>query len=81
MDLVMPNMVGLNATREIRRLKKYERVPIIAITANAFSEDKEQCFEAGMNDFISKPFTPEKFYATLLHWLDEAARANAGAGK
>ena len=69
MDVQMPHMDGLTATRRIRRIPGHQTVPILAMTANAFSEDKARCLEAGMNDFLAKPIVPEVFFATLLRWL------------
>ncbi|MCX7168335.1 MAG: response regulator [Rhodocyclales bacterium] len=65
MDMQMPNVNGLEATRQIRELPGYRDTPIIAMTANAFAEDKARCFEAGMNDFLIKPFDPDMLFATL----------------
>ncbi|MBK8324502.1 MAG: PAS domain S-box protein [Betaproteobacteria bacterium] len=69
MDMQMPVLDGLDATRQIRQLPGHAATPILAMTANAFSENEDQCIDAGMDDFISKPFTPEVLYATLLQWL------------
>jgi len=69
MDMQMPNMDGLEATRQIRQLGKSNHMPIIAMTANAFAEDKTRCMEAGMDDFISKPFDTDDLYLKLLTWL------------
>jgi CheY-like chemotaxis protein len=74
MDMQMPRMGGIEATRQLRAQPTGASLPIIAMTANAFSEDRERCLEAGMNDFIAKPINPKLFYGTLLKWL----RAHAG---
>jgi CheY-like chemotaxis protein len=71
MDMQMPGVNGLEATREIRQLRGYRDIPIIAMTANAFPEDKARCYEAGMNDFLIKPFDPDALFATLLRSLDQ----------
>jgi CheY-like chemotaxis protein len=69
MDMQMPKLNGLDATRQIRQLPGYRSIPIIAMTANAFAEDRAQCIEAGMNDFLIKPFNPDELFATLLRAL------------
>lgn len=62
-------MDGLIATRQIRQLPGRQTVPILAMTANAFDEDRVRCIDAGMNDFLPKPVVPEEFCATLFYWL------------
>jgi signal transduction histidine kinase/CheY-like chemotaxis protein len=70
MDVQMPNLNGLDATREIRREGPNADTPILAMTANAFEEDRQDCLNAGMNDHIAKPLDPDLFFATLLRWLE-----------
>jgi len=69
MDMQMPKLSGVEATQQIRQLPGYQDTPIIAMTANAFAEDKAQCLAAGMNDFLIKPFIPKELYAVLLRML------------
>jgi CheY-like chemotaxis protein len=70
MDMQMPNVNGLDATRQIRQLPEYMHVPIIAMTANVSDGDKAQCLAAGMSDFLTKPFTPNELFGTLLRALE-----------
>ena len=71
MDMQMPKLNGLEATPEIRQIPGYRDTPIIAMTANAFAEDKSQCLAAGMNDFLTKPFNPDQFFSILLRSLSQ----------
>ena len=71
MDVQMPVMDGLKATQAIRQMADRADTVILALTANAFAEDRESCLAAGMNDFISKPLEPRALYKTLLTWLDK----------
>jgi signal transduction histidine kinase/ActR/RegA family two-component response regulator len=69
MDMQMPELDGLGATLAIREIAGYAATPIIAMTANAFAEDRALCLDAGMNDFIAKPVNPDKLFVTMLKWL------------
>jgi hypothetical protein len=72
MDVQMPRLNGLDATRAIRRLPGYADTPILAMTANAFDEDRRDCLAAGMNDHIGKPIAPETLFTALQRWLPPA---------
>jgi CheY-like chemotaxis protein len=69
MDMQMPVMDGLEATRALRHMPGLQATPILALTANAFSQDRDLCLAAGMDDHVAKPVEPEAFQAKLLHWL------------
>jgi hypothetical protein len=65
----MPVLDGLQATRAVRQLPGRAHLPIVAMTANAFEEDRRECLAAGMNAYIGKPVVPETLYRTLLEWM------------
>ncbi|MEO5660474.1 MAG: response regulator [Polaromonas sp.] len=79
MDMQMPRMGGLDATRIIRASANGRQLPIVAMTANAYASNRASCTDAGMNDFISKPFDHEAFFATVLHWLQQGKSQTADA--
>ena len=69
MDMIMPIMDGMEATRQIRMLKNSQTLPILAVTANAFEEDRKDCLVVGMNDLIPKPVDSNVLFSKLLKWL------------
>ncbi len=80
MDMHMPLMDGLETTRRVRTELQLPDLPVLAMTANATTESRLRCIEAGMNDFISKPVQPALMYQTVAHWLSrDAARGAPGA--
>ena len=79
MDMQMPEMDGLEATRRIRAMPRDGAMPILAMTANAYSEDRAACLAAGMDDFVAKPVDPMALFLALLRWLS-LGRPAGGAG-
>jgi CheY-like chemotaxis protein len=69
MDMQMPVMDGVTATRTLRAMPEFDELPIIAMTANAMQSDREACRAAGMNDHVAKPIEPRDLFATLLRWV------------
>ena len=78
MDMQMPVMDGIEATRILRANPRFETLPIIAMTANALVSDREMCLEAGMNDHIAKPIDPDQLFGVLLRWIRRPDGDGAG---
>ena len=80
MDMRMPNMDGLEATRKIRAMDNVSKgLPIIALTANAFDDDRNACFDSGMNDFMTKPVSAEELSEMVRTWTKNKAERDAAA--
>ena len=73
MDMQLPQLNGLDATRAIRADSLNRHTPVVALTANAFDDDRQRCLAAGMDAHLSKPVNSAVLHQTLLHWLDQAA--------
>jgi two-component system sensor histidine kinase/response regulator len=77
MDMQMPVMDGVTATQRIRAMGGFERLPIVAMTANAMEQDRRKCLDAGMNDFLVKPIDPDDMWNILLRWVRPRVRQEA----
>jgi signal transduction histidine kinase/DNA-binding response OmpR family regulator len=75
MDMQMPVMDGIAATRAIRLMPQFQSLPIIAMTANVMESDREKCTEAGMNDHLAKPIDPDALFGALSRWIQPRADA------
>ena len=77
MDMQMPVMDGLTATRQLRQNPAWAQLPVLAMTANAMSRDRDLCLAAGMNGHLAKPIDPDELFASLLQWIGPRAPASA----
>src|SRR3954464_7165141 len=69
MDIMMPEMDGIDTTRAIRQIPRFKNLPIVAVTAKAMKGDREKCIEAGAWDYLSKPVDPEHMLSVLRSWI------------
>jgi CheY-like chemotaxis protein len=76
MDVMMPVMDGLEATRRIREDARFQKLPIISITAKAMRDDQEQCLKAGASDYLAKPIDIDRLYSLLRVWMPTMERFN-----
>ena len=74
MDIMMPEMDGYEATRRIRKQKRFAKLPIIAVTAKALKDDQKKCIEAGTDDYVSKPVNLEKLLSLVRVWMPKVAQ-------
>ena len=81
MDIQMPEMDGLEATRLIRSMNGNADLPILAMSANVFDNDRQACLDAGMNDFVAKPVNPENLFSTIIKWLPKNTVVSEVAAK
>ena len=81
MDMQMPVMDGLTATRQLRQNPAWAQLPVLAMTANAMSRDRDLCLAAGMNGHLAKPIDPDELFASLLQWIAPRAPASAPPGE
>src|SRR5262249_27773963 len=79
MDMQMPVMSGIEATRAIRSDPRLRALPIIAMTANAMAADRELCLQAAMNDHVARPIDPAQLFAALLRWIKPRRDANGAS--
>ena len=79
MDMQMPVMDGVSATRRIREMVGFDNLPIIAMTANVLTQDRVRCLDAGMIDFVGKPIEPVKLWQTLAKWCPAAGQVDAAS--
>ena len=75
MDIMMPEMDGYEAIRQIRAMQQYKNLPVIALTAKAMVGDDKKCIEAGASDYISKPFVNKNLLAQIEYWIDKVPEA------